>query len=111
MQGEPDQSQAHPREQQQISKGLGWLLRPAAAGDIGVYISGVAEAKEFTPEMLQSLEELMQRLQQEMQDLASFKKCGKLDSCTGNTHNCPVLTSCTRNAADCGALSFCERNS
>jgi hypothetical protein len=111
MQREPDQSQGQPQEQEQVSKGLGWLLKPAAAGEIGVYISGVEGVKEFTPEMRQSLEELMQRLQQEMQDVASFRKCGKLDSCTGNRQGCPVLTSCSRNVVDCPALSFCEGNS
>jgi hypothetical protein len=108
MQGEPAPSQVHPQEQ--VSKGLGWLLKPATAGEIGVYISGVAAAKEFTPEMLQSLEELMQRLQLENQDIVSARKCGKLDSCTGNHQGCPVLTSCTRNFVDCDALSFCSGN-
>src|SRR3954451_5861396 len=117
MQGEPAQSpgnpqgQQQPPQQEQLATGLGWLLKPAIAGEIGVYISGVQGAKEFTPEMLRSLEELMQQLQQENQDVVSARrKCGKLDACTGNHQGCPVLTSCTRNFVDCDALSFCTGN-
>jgi hypothetical protein len=116
MQGEPEQSQGQPQRQErpprqeQLPKGLGWLLRPAAAGEIGVFVSGVEGAKEFTPEMRQSLEELMQRLQQEMQDVVSFKKCGALGICKGNNQGCPFLSECTRNTVDCPNLTTCTGN-
>jgi hypothetical protein len=116
MQGEPAQSPGNPQAQQQppqrqqTPKGLGWLLEPAAAGEIGVYISGVEGAKEFTPEMRQSLEELMQRLQQEMQAVVSARKCGALGICGGNHQTCPVLSECTTNTVDCPQLTKCTAN-
>ena len=116
MQSEPEQSprqgqgQEQSPEQQQTSKGLGWLLKPMAAGEIGVYVSGVEGAKEFTPEALQSLEQLMQRLQQEMQDVVSARKCGALGLCTRNRQSCPFLSECTNNTADCPQLTKCTEN-
>jgi hypothetical protein len=116
MQGEPAQSQGNPQgqqqppQQEQLATGLGWLLKPAAAGEIGVYISGVQGAKEFTPEMLQSLEELMQRLQQENQGVVSARKCGALGICGGNHQTCPFLSECTNNTVDCPQLTKCTAN-
>ena len=113
MPGEAEHSRGYPQEQEnqeQLPKGLGWLLKPAGAGEIGVYISGVEGATEFTPEMRQTLEEAMQRLQREMQDLAAKNTCGKLTNCSENRQGCPGLDDCNGNYVSCPNLTKCNKN-
>jgi len=113
MPDESEQSQGHaqeqPPKQEQLPKGLGWLLKPTGAGEIGVYISGVEGATEFTPGMRQTLEELMQRLQREMQDLAArpAKECPKLEVCGENKVSCPVVNFCGTYRLQCPKLEIC----
>jgi hypothetical protein len=121
MVDEAEKSEKHPLWQEQASipqqspKGVGWLLKPVGAGNISIYISGVEDAKEFTPESRRELEELMRRFQQEMpgvslQGCRMLHECSQLRDCTGNSQTCLFLNKCRVNVGDCGNLYFCDSN-
>jgi hypothetical protein len=71
-----------------------WLIAPALTQGTRLEISGLIEADELTPEVLELLAKFARKLERLERDKPPIDPCPKLESCGDYHHACTILTFC-----------------
>jgi hypothetical protein len=71
-----------------------WLIAPQLSPGARLQISGVIDAEQLTPDVLNLLAKFMKDLEQIERSAPPVETCPKLQSCDDYHHLCPELNWC-----------------